>query len=199
MLPPNKPKLDAASVRQIIDKKLGLATARNTVVVLAIRGYYENSMGAKGANDRGIYDDALFIQDLKGNVTNWNGNTDPSIFRKRIATLVPGVWKFETGLHGISRPNPYPAFRQGERFTVYRDEVGQDAGFFGINLHRGGYGTTSSEGCQTVPPAQWDAFRDTLYAALGTNTAQVKAGAKKVFKYALLTIKEAEQLLGRDL
>ena len=56
------------------------------VKVLAVRGYYTNSLGEKGVNDRNLYDDAIFVIEPSG-VHNFNGNTDPSRFRKGIAKL----------------------------------------------------------------------------------------------------------------
>ena len=59
--------------------------------IAGIRGYYEDSMGDKDKNDRGIYDDALFIVG-KDVFVPFNGNTDPSAFKKEIASLAPGIW-----------------------------------------------------------------------------------------------------------
>jgi lysozyme len=35
-----------------------------------------------------------------------------------------------------------------------------------INIHRGGYRTTSSEGCQTIYPSQWDGFINLVYSEM---------------------------------
>lgn len=48
----------------------------DAVAVVAVRGYYLNTMGKEGANDRGVYDDAIFVLEPDG-VHNFNGNTDP--------------------------------------------------------------------------------------------------------------------------
>jgi lysozyme len=129
------------------------------VKVLMVRGYYQDSMGAKGRNDRRMYDDAIFVVTPDG-VQCFNGNSDPSVYRKRVATLKsPQAVRYKPGLHGYSRKaGPYPAFRQNSNVTVVRDKVGEDHGMFHINFHRGGVNGTSSLGCQTVPPHQWDEF-----------------------------------------
>lgn len=161
------------------------------VKVLAIRGYYTDSMGKKGQNDRGIYDDAIFVIEPDG-VHNFNGNTDPSRRKRGIANLkAPQAVRYKPGLHGFKRKNgPYPAFRQDARCTVVRDQKGEDTGMFYINLHRGGNTTTSSAGCQTVPPHQWNEFKalldnllkkhkqGTLYYTLIDHTDAVEAPKK---------------------
>ncbi len=135
-------------------------------VVFGWRGYFRDSMGVVGKNDRAIYDDACFLWDPHpGRRVCYNFNTDPSRYRKGhgtdestkgMASLIPGVWKYQLGLH----KGEYQAMIQAGEVTVMRDGDPNytDTGFFGINIHRGGEGTTSSLGCQTVPPSQWSDF-----------------------------------------
>jgi lysozyme len=129
-------------------------------------------MGKPDQNDRGIYDDALFIIGPR-TFESFNANTDPSIWRPGIATLVPGVHWYKPGNHGISKPGGgYPAFRPAtpdEALPVYRDGQARKSEGIAINIHRGGYTTTSSAGCQTIHPDQWDHFHRTLTLALVTS------------------------------
>lgn len=148
--------------------------ARGFVRVVAFRGYYMDTMGEPGENDRGMYDDCFCVIWKDGYLT-FNANTDPSRYRdatdkkQGIATLVPGLHYFKKGKHGISGPNPYNAFRPAtpdESLPVWRD--GENFGKkiykgIAINIHRGGYNTTSSEGCQTVYPDQWNEFQVKVY------------------------------------
>lgn len=147
-------------------------------MVLGIRGYYKKTMGNPLTNDRGIYDDALFI--LSDDVfAAFNANTDPSVERPGIANLKTGVWRYKPGIHKINSPKRYPAFVQAGKVTVNRDGKGDDTGFFGINIHRGGYHTTSSEGCQTIYPDQWESFRALL-------NDQLKRYDQSDFPYVLI-------------
>lgn len=195
-----RPMLPATDVRRVLDHYKLPVGGNQKVVVLGVRGYYLNSQGERGRNDRGIYDDAFFVA-LDDRVVNFNGNTDPSAWRRGIATLKTGTWTYIAGVHGLSRPTGgYAAFRQFGRFTVTRDGIGEDTGEFAINFHRGGSRGTSSEGCQTVPPSQWLEFRDLIYRELGTNAAQVmerKILNQFQFTYLLIEKADLDRVLGR--
>lgn len=163
-VPASKPHLSQAELNVKVDR-LGLDRIRHPFFVAGIRGYYRNTFGAPGINDRGLYDDALFLSSPLGYAA-WNGNTDPSRVRKGrgtgagkgMAVLRPGLWfAHRFGLH---RGQYLALVQTGGPVTVLRDgdPPYPDSGLFGINIHRGGWSTTSSLGCQTVHPAQWPAF-----------------------------------------
>jgi lysozyme len=134
------------------------------VFLFGCRSYYRDSMGVKGKNDRNIYDDMMAIIGPESFVC-FNANTDPSPWRKTVATLMAGVHIYKLGNHGQSRPGGgYPALRpatKNEELPVRRDgesQVPSATPGVAINIHKGGYKTTSSLGCQTIHPSQWDAF-----------------------------------------
>lgn len=162
ILPLYRPKQADEVTLAVLDEFAHLMPADrrdDKVKVLMVRGYYLNSMGRKDQNDRAIYDDAIFVVSPEG-IQPFNGNSDPSRFRKRIATIKANqAIRYRPGLHGYNRKNgPYPAFRQDANCTVVRDGIGDDHGMFHVNFHRGGVNGTSSEGCLTVPTHQWNEF-----------------------------------------
>ena len=153
--PPSRPKLTRGAVEFILARHKVTAP----VALVGVRGYYRDSMGQPGVNDRGLYDDALFLISAD-TFAGFNANTDPSVARRGIATLKPGTWRYQLGIHGLNRPasQRYKALVQAGPVTVHRDDTGDDTGWFGINIHRGSRTTTSSLGCQTLVPDQWPAF-----------------------------------------
>ena len=116
------------------------------MIVFGLRGYFD----VAGQNKRGIYDDCIgIITPLPEEFRVYNANTDPSVSRKNIAVLQPGVYKYAQGLHGrhhldltkledqkilhtlqstgkdypkdLGRPLPYHALIQSGPVTVLRD------------------------------------------------------------------------------
>lgn len=154
IVPSDRPGLARSFARQLL-----AAAGVDGPALVGRRAYYRDTMGEPGKNDRGIYDDAIALVTPTAFAT-FNANTDPSRFSPGIAVLKPGVWRYKIGTHNISKPPQYryKALVQAGPVTVVRDGRGEDTGWFGINIHRGGRTTTGSLGCQTIHPAQWDAF-----------------------------------------
>jgi lysozyme len=184
MTPSSRPRLPEDQARLL----LATHGVNDAVAVIGIRGYYRDTMGKPGVNDRGIYDDAIVVVTPTAFAT-FNGNTDPSAHRPGIASLVPGVHRYRPGRHGISRDRPgkivsYPAFRpatRGEQLPVTRDGVVNPRPGIAINIHRGSRTSTSSEGCQTIPPDQWAAFHALVISEL-------KRHGQTSFPYLLVTL-----------
>jgi hypothetical protein len=154
ILPGGRPEIGRFAAEALLHAA-GVDTARPAI--LGRRGYYRDTMGTPGANDRGIYDDAILIVSPSAYAT-FNANTDPSNQGGRLATLALGLWLYKLGTHHPGTPNAYACLVQAGAVTVSRDNGVTESGEFYIHIHRGGYSTTSSEGCQTLHPDQWDAF-----------------------------------------
>jgi lysozyme len=137
------------------------------VALVGIRGYYSETFQPSG-NQRGIYDDAIILLSPSVHAT-FNANTDPSIFKKGIAVLKTGIHRYRKGNHGISKPGGgYPALRPSnpkEEVPVTRDGEGDSMGV-AINIHKGSRNSTSSLGCQTIYPPQWDGFINLVYSEM---------------------------------
>ena len=173
MIPKNRPRIE----RKDTEKLIASRRVSDPVCLVGIRGYYRDSMGAKGKNDRSIYDDAIIL--VSPNVhAAFNANVDPGAYGKNpkigkgYASLKPGVYRYKLGRHGIRSGNPYRALVQGNPVTVSRDGGEDETGYFGINIHKGSNRSVSSEGCQTIPPAQWPAFITMVETEMRRNNAK---------------------------
>jgi lysozyme len=172
IVPPARPEMSRDDVVALASA-LGL-TAKT--FMLGRRGYYRDTMGKPGENDIGLYDDAIFYVSPSLFLAV-NANTDPTSEWPGMATLTPGIWPWTRVIHNLSKdPKEHPhyaAFGQAADVIVSRwgsSAIGygihDERGFclanglwrgqFGIHMHRGGDNTTTSEGCQTIPPEQWN-------------------------------------------
>ena len=160
IVPSKKPQISKVELIDLV-KKAHPNFVEPDLYWVGIRGYYKRTMGDPTSNDRAMYDDALFIVG-KNDFEAYNGNCDPARFQKGIANLKPGIWPaYRFDKH---RGSYVALCQRAAKVTVVRDQVGEDTGMFGINIHRGGTYGTSSAGCQTIPPVQWDGFISTSLA-----------------------------------
>ena len=145
IIPNSRPRQTPEETKKIIAEK-GITDA---VVLVGVRGYYRDSMGKPGVNDRGIYDDAIFVVSPEVNAA-FNANCDPAVFKAGIATLQTGVYECVKWRHH----GKYNAL-QIVRDVLKRDgQNGEETGRHGINIHHGSDCATWSEGCQTLPASQ---------------------------------------------
>lgn len=171
MIPGNRPQL---TKQEAIDILNTLSYKPKDVVLLGVRGYFKNTMGNPDKNDIGIYDDAIFL--ISPNIFySVNANVDPSKDGINIAHLKPGgPYLYKIGLHNMK--NPYTALRQYGNVTVLRSGIpvtDSPNNRFYIDIHKGGYSTTSSLGCQTIHPDQWPEFLKTVQAELSLNNQEI--------------------------
>lgn len=152
-LPSTRPMKKMSDLMKVKEK----AGIKDQVFLIAYRAEFD--MGRSG-NDRAIYDDGIYLV-APNAIASFNANCDPGAFRTGIANLTAGrIHRYKIGIHGLSKPKilQYKALVQAEKMTVIRDDKGTDFGYFGINIHKGGYNKVSSIGCQTIYPDQWPSF-----------------------------------------
>ena len=181
----SRPQAKESLVRLLL-AEAGLLTASEPCALLGVRGYYRDTMGVQGQNDVGVYDDAIFFC-APGVFMAVNANTDPSklgwngAIGKEFAMLCAGLWYFVRGAHkgkvpalrqpdeeqardeGFPNHGHFKVMRARDMAEVLAGTARVDEGYHAINIHRGGEDTTSSWGCQTIRPEQFDDFMQTVW------------------------------------
>jgi hypothetical protein len=179
---------------------------RSLIATLKSKGYqiFErpnelNIVGVRNnSTDANKFDDFIYVlwkdENGKWEGKYYNATTDPGTYYLKnpltklgAAILKEGQW-LDTYSIGKHR-GQYDALVQSKPLTVIRDydrnaildfnNGREQKGLFGINIHKGGSATTSSAGCQTLPPDQWPAFKKYGYWLL-------EKYAKKSFLYLLV-------------
>jgi len=153
----NKPKI---TYPELIAKYPELE--KESVYLVGIRGYYLNSKGSVGANDIGIFDDAILLV-IDGVIYPFNGNTDPSKEGAGLAMLKCGKYTYYKGKHR-GKYDALRPFPEGVKMPCTRD--GKDSFAIACNIHAGGEKSTGSHGCQTLPKSQWENFIDLVYLVM---------------------------------
>ncbi len=124
-------------------------------------------------NQPDLYNDSIYVIEPTCVVTNkvevFPATVDPGIVEdpnwRGLARLAVGQYQYKRGIH----KGKHAALVQNGPVTVERLDPetrkinGIEAGWFGINIHRGGYGKKVGEwshGCQVIPMPHWEKFWD---------------------------------------
>lgn len=176
-------------------KRYGVDIDKEKFLIFGVRGYYLNTMGKAGKNDRGIYDDCIGMVSVDGTYATFQANVDPSRVRKGRGRDegTKGMASLKVGFHkNMWMIGPHKkiktALRQANPVTVVRDGLDgdyEDTGIFMINGHPGGTVTTSSAGCQTFQPKDWP-------AAIALAVREMNRFGKKQVSYLLLDNSKGE-------
>lgn len=195
------PNLPESRVRELL--KAGGVT--DPVSVLAVRGYYRDTMGQRSRNDVGIHDDAWFAVG-PGLFRPLQANTDPSklgwnaAIDRNFAMLLPGLHYFIVGPHkgrtpafrqateeqaaraGIPARGHFPVWRAKNMDDVLANRAPVQVGYYAINIHDTGSNDearTSSWGCQTAQRTAFVPWANAVQAAM-------RAAGQKRLPYLLI-------------
>ena len=160
VVPKSRPKASANAVLAFA-RRMGLPHGYEGALLVLCRDYYLRSQGDPDRGDRGTYDGAAWLVELDAgggvlSFQSYNCNTEPHGAGDRgdgkgFAVLEPGVHEYRFGLHRgkYLALKPYSAVLTGRDGT---DRVHRNAT---INIHAGGFDSTWSLGCVTVPKNQY--------------------------------------------
>jgi lysozyme len=178
IIPANKPQKAAAEIDKII-----AANPRAKGFKVILLGITDSCPMGKPGNDRRVYDDGVWLKTPSG-IFCFNYNMDPNGRRpghgfgssKGMASLEDGCHIYKKHKHksqywALGQAEAMPVMRDADDraenvFTFQGQKYYRHVGWHGINIHRAGTNTTSSLGCQTLPPSQWDAFIKLVYSQM---------------------------------
>ena len=170
ILPPSRPRRNEDKIKSIL-RAYGLDKTDKPVLVF-VRGYYLDTMGVTGQDDRNIYDDAAFLYWPNGGaVESFNANTNPSFIKRNgrsLAQLNLGSYRFYKGLH----KGKYSALRSyPEGVVLDCTREGKPSTCSHINIHKGSTKTEAedvvwSEGRLTIPDTQYLDFITRVYDSM---------------------------------
>lgn len=169
ILPPARP--NRTENRRKIERVLEtFAIRKDRASLVFVRGYFLDSMGEKGKDDRNIYDDACFLY-TPTIFESYNANTNPSVAirnGKALAELITGQYKFYRGKHR-GRYKALRTFPEGAVLECMRN--GEISSCSHINIHKGSTNPRASdivwsEGCLTIPDIQYPDWQVRLWTAM---------------------------------